>query len=134
MLKTKFCSFAVAGIICIMGILGIRSITAFAANTDQEPETFSEINNDKKDHDKAAYKEKMMKAAEKWNALSQKQKDEVYVLLENELQAKGRLMDKLTDLGVMQKTDAEKIKTRMAEHLKKAKESGELPLLKYKER
>ncbi len=127
--KGKLCSFAIAGMI---GFLSISPVTTFAAETNTESVTQSEssiIQQDKK-----AFKEKLKKAAEKWDTLTAKQKEEVYSLLENKMEAENKLMDKLAELEVFDKEDTETVKTRMQENFKKLKESGEFPFLKQRDK
>jgi hypothetical protein len=128
MYKAKLCGFAIA---CMVGFVGINPISAYAADTNTESATLSETNKNDKDN-KAAFEEKMKVASEKWNALTAKQKDEVYTLLDKDLQAEIKLMDKLVTLGVLQKADVEMIKAHMQDRLKKIKASGDLPLPGYK--
>jgi hypothetical protein len=128
MFKSRLCGFAIA---CMVGLLGTNPITVFAVETNIESETLSDTNKDHKEK-KAAYEEKMKKASEKWNTLTVEQKNTVYALLENELQAENKLMDKLVEYGVMEKQDATIMKALMSEKFKKLKESGEFPLSRQK--
>jgi hypothetical protein len=128
MYKAKLCSFAIA---CMVGLVGISPMTTFAAETNTESATLSETDKDQKDK-KAAFEEKMIQASEKWDSLTMKQKEEVYSLLENEMKAEIKLMNKLVTLGVMQKEDVEVFKAHMLETFSKVKESGEFPLLRQK--
>lgn len=124
MYKAKLCGFAIA---CMVGFVGINSISSYAAETNTESATLSETNKSEKDN-KAAFEEKMKIASEKWQALTAKQKDEVYTLLEKDLQTEIKVMDKLAKLGVLEKADVEIIKAHMLNRFKEVKESGELPL------
>ncbi|MHB8129466.1 MAG: hypothetical protein ACYDEX_10745 [Mobilitalea sp.] len=124
MYKAKLCGFAIA---CMVGFVGINPISAYAADTNTESATLSETNKSEKDN-KAAFEEKMKVASEKWQALSAKQKNEVYTLLEKDLQAEIKLLDKLVKLCVLEKADVEIIKAHMLNRFKEVKESGELPI------
>ncbi len=126
--KRKLCGFAIAGMI---GFLSISPITTFAAETNTESVTQSEMNKDQKD-EKAAFKEKMKKASDKWKTLTSKQKEEVYALIENEMEVENKLMDKLVEFDVLEKEDAELIKTHMLDGFNKMKESGEFPFIRQK--
>ncbi len=128
MYKAKLYGFAIVG---MLGFIGISPITAFAAETNTESVTQSELNQNEKEN-KAAFDEKIKKASEKWKTLTAKQKDEVYALMENELQTQINLLDKLVEFGVMEKEDAVILKVRIQENFNKVKQSGEFPLLRQK--
>jgi hypothetical protein len=128
MLKAKLCGFAIA---CMVGIMGTSPITGFAAETNIESEKQSETNKDHKEK-KAAFEEKMKAANDKWSTLTVDQKAAIYALIENEMQAENKLMDKLVEYGVMEKADAVIMKAHMAERFNKVKKSGEFPLLRQK--
>lgn len=126
MLKAKLSSFAIA---CILGIMSIAPVYAYAAETDTKSITLSEKNQKDK---KAAFEEAMKKATEKWNTLTASQKADVYALIENEMKAEIKLMDKFVELGIISKEDATALKARMMERFSKLKESGEFPLARPK--
>lgn len=128
--RTKLYGFAIA---CLLGVIGISPVTIFAAETNTDTITMTEKNNDHKGK-KAAFDEKLKKAGEKWNALTAKQKNEVYTLMENKMKEDNKLMDKLVELGVMEKVDADAVKAHMSEKYEKVKESGEFPLFGNKMR
>jgi len=123
--KVKLFGFA---IVCMIGFVGISPTTTYAAETNTESVKLSETNKSQKDT-KAAFEEKMKKANEKWKTLTAKQKEEIYDLLETNLQEQEKLMDKLVEFGVMQKEDVVIFKSRMLDKFNKLKESGEFPLL-----
>jgi hypothetical protein len=127
MYKAKLCSFAIA---CMVGLVSISPSTAIATETTTGSVIMSEEK--RPNDDRAAFEEKMKAAGEKWAALSEKQKKEVYSLLEAEMQSEFKLMDKLVNLGVMNQEDANAFKSHMQERLKKVKESGEFPLFRQK--
>lgn len=128
MFNAKLCALAIA---CTVGFLGLSPKTAHAAENNTGSVTLSERENDQKDK-RAAYEEKLDKAYDNWNALTKKQKDEVYSLLESELKAEIKVMDKLAAYGVLEKEDAAAIKTLMIENFNKAKESQEFPFARPK--
>lgn len=126
MYKAKLFGFAV---VCAVALANMNTDAVLAAETNsktveqnQTPTGASQKDN------KKAMEEKMKEASQKWSALSDKQKQEVYSLLESELQARGKVLDKLADLGVIQKEEANFLKARMTESYNKAKTSGEFPL------
>lgn len=126
MLKAKL--FAVA---CLVGLIGLCPRTALAAEADNGSVAMSEQDNGQKDR-RSTFEEKMQKAAESWNALTKKQKNEIYNLLENSLKSEIKVMDKLVEYGVIGKEDAAAIKANMTDSLKSIKESGEFPF--YRQR
>jgi hypothetical protein len=128
MLKVKLCSFAIA---CMVGIFGFSPVATLAAQTDPESVTLTEADKTQKDK-RAAFEEKMKKASEKWNSLTAKQKDEVYAMIESNMKSESKLMDKLVELGVMDKKDAEILKTNMTEKFNEMKQSGDFPFSRKK--
>jgi hypothetical protein len=126
MYKTKLCSFALAAVI---GFAGISPVSVIAAETNTESVTQSKKDNDHQGK-RAAFEEKMKIANEKWEALSDKQKKEVFALLENEIKAEIKLMDQLVTFDVLQKEDVEMYKAFMQNRFKQMKENEEFPLYK----
>ncbi len=124
MLKAKLCSLAIA---CLIGCTSMSPISVLASETNSESVTLSEKNKDQKDK-KSAFDDALKKASDKWDSLTEKQKAEVYALLENEMKAEIKLMDKLVELGVIEKEDANSIKVRMQDKLNELKKSGGFPL------
>ena len=120
--KGKICGLVIAGMI---GFLSISPVTTFAAELDTESVTQAE--NRLYEETQAAVKEKMKKASEKWNTLNDKQKEEVYLLLKQEVDAQNQVMDKLAELGILEKEDTEKMKAHLLDRYNKLKESGEFP-------
>ncbi len=125
MSKSKLCGFAFA---CVLGIFAMNPIPA-AAEDNSESLTLSQKNKDQQDQ-RAAFEDAVKNAIEKWGTLNDKQKAEVYTLLENEMKAEYSLLDKLVELGVFNKEDATFIKERMQEKLNSIKKSGDFPLAK----
>jgi len=128
MLKAKLCSIAIAGII---GLSGISPLHIYAADAGNESVTLSESNTNHRNK-KVAFEKKLKEASEKWMALNDEQKAEVYALLEEELQVKNRLVDKLVELEIMDSKDGENFKARMSDSYNKVKESGEFPIIRPK--
>lgn len=130
MYKAKLCGFAIASMIGIT-FASVSPITTFAAETNTESVALSEMSSDQKEL-KAAFEMKMNKANEKWKSLTTQQKDEIYALIENEVQVEMKLMDKLVEFGVMDKADTTILKTYMMDRFNNLKQSGEFPLYKQK--
>ncbi|MDF2588313.1 MAG: hypothetical protein K0S41_2154 [Anaerocolumna sp.] len=129
MKKGKLCSLAIASMI---SIVSMHPITTFAADTNSKSETLSEMNRNQEK--KAAFEKKMQKAREQWNKLTKEQKEEIYSIIENEMNVESQLMDKLVEFGVMDKDDVALLKARMSEAFNKMKESGEFPFSRQKGR
>lgn len=123
MFKAKLGGLALA---CLLGCASLSPVYTFAAETNTESITLSE--NTQGQDKKAAFDDAMKQATDKWNSLSASQKAEVYSLIENEIKAQIRLMDKFVELGIINKDDATALKARMMDRFKKMKDSGEFPL------
>ncbi|MDF2609893.1 MAG: hypothetical protein K0R92_1367 [Lachnospiraceae bacterium] len=126
--KSKLYCFAIAG---MLSFVGIQPITTLAKGTDTVIITQSDKTNNQQDK-KAALKQKMEQANEKWNSLSADEKEEIYSLIESKLEAEDKVIDKLVELGVIQNEDAANFKTHLQNRFNKLKESGEFPLLRQK--
>lgn len=128
--KIKLCGLALAGLIYLAGS---GSITVNAAETNTESATLSEVKKDKNSKD-AAFDQKIKKAESVWQSLTKEQKEEIYTLLEAEMNDEARLLDKMVELNVLDKTDADRFKAFKVQKLKNLRESGEFPLMKKKPR
>lgn len=124
--KSKLCCFAIAG---MLGIAGLSPVTTLAAETTMKTTALSE-SKDCKEERKAEFEEKMKTAKEKWNQLTQKQKDEIYTLVEDKMKVESNLMDKLVEFGVIEKTDAANIQKYKEKKFNQLKESGEFPIFR----
>lgn len=130
MLKAKIGSLAIA---CMLFCGSIGPVCAFAAETNTESITLSENTQNQQDKN-AAFDAAMKKATDKWNSLSASQKAEVYALIENEMKAEIKLMDKFVELGIISKEDTTALKARMMDRFSRMKSSGEFPLSRPKGR
>lgn len=126
--RIKLCGLALAGFIYLAGF---GSITVNAAETNTESATLSEGKKDRNSKD-AAFDQKIQKAESAWQTLTKAQKEEIYALLETEMNDEAKLLDKMVELKVLDKSDADRFKAFKVEKLKKLRESGELPLMKKK--
>jgi uncharacterized protein YlxW (UPF0749 family) len=126
--KRKLSGLVIAGMI---GFLSISPVTTFAAETNTESVTQTDTNKVRQDR-KTVFREKMKKASEKWNSLTSQQKQEVYSLMEEDMDLENQLMDKLAELQIIEKQDAEMIKSHMKNRYDKVKESGEFPFMRQK--
>ena len=126
--KGKLCGLVITGMI---GFLSMSPVTTFAAETNTESVTQTDYNKVQQDR-KTVFREKMKKASEKWNSLTAQQKQEVYSLMEQDMEIDNQIMDKLADLKIIEKQDAEMIKSHMKNRYDKVKESGEFPFMPQK--
>lgn len=127
MYKAKLFGLAVA---CILGS-GSIPITVLAADMQTESATVSDMDRNQKDN-RSSFDDTMRKANEKWNALSDSQKEQVYSLVENEMKAEMQLFDKMAELGVMEKNDVAAIKNHMQDRLNQLRASGEFPFVRQR--
>jgi 3-hydroxyacyl-CoA dehydrogenase len=116
---------------CVLGLSSVSPAVAYAAEANAESTTLSENEKSQKGG-RAAFEDAMRKAVEKWNTLTDNQKAEVYALVEDEMKAEMRLLDKLVELCVMEKNDVSLLKNRMQERFNQLKASGEFPFVKQK--
>lgn len=128
--KGKLCGSL--AIVCTICFLSISPVTTFAAelNTESVTQAGSKIEEDTQ----SAVKEKMKKASEKWKSLTNQQKEEVYSLLKEEIDTETKIMDKLAELGILEKEDTESMKSHILDQFNKLKESGEFPFQRQKNR
>jgi hypothetical protein len=115
----------------MLGISGISPIAAHAAETNAQSTTLSEKEQGQKGG-RTAFEDAMNKALEKWKTLTDKQKAEVYSLVEDEMKAEMKLLDKLVEHGVMQQKDVTALKNRMQDRFNQLKTSGDFPFVKQK--
>lgn len=120
--KGKIKGLVIAGII---GCMCISPITTLAAELDSESVTQAEDN--LLEDRKSAVKEKMKKASEKWNTLTDQQKVEIYLLLQQQMEVETKIIDKLAELEILEKEDADEMKAHLQEGYNKMKENGEFP-------
>ncbi|HHV10650.1 MAG TPA: DUF2680 domain-containing protein [Clostridiales bacterium] len=126
MIRSKLCGVAMASMI---GCFSMSPISVVAAETNMETVTLSESN---RENNQTSFDQIMKDASEKWNSLNDRQKAEVYSLMEKEMKTEVKLMDKLVDLGIMNKEDASMLKARMQERFDELKKNGEFPLSRPK--
>lgn len=126
--KMKLCGLALAGFI---GLTGLGTITVNAADTNTESATLSEVKHDK-DSKEAAFDEKIQKAENAWKSLTKDQKEDIYALLEAEMDDEAKLLDKMVEYKVLDKSDSDRFKAFKTQKLKKLRENGEFPLMKRK--
>ncbi len=128
MLKARLFGLAIATAIAITGM---SPVTAIAAEAKTQTIELSEKDKDQKGN-RALLEEKMNNAIKKWNTLTTAQKNDVYALLENEIKAHNKVLDKLVDLEVMTKDDAAMLKAERMVRFNKLRESGDFPLMRPK--
>lgn len=124
--RSKLFGIAIASII---SCFSMSPLPVAAADYNTVTVTLSESN---RENSQTSFDKIMNDANEKWNSLNNKQKSEVYSLIEKEMKAEAKLLDKLVDLGIMNKDDASMLKARMQERFEILKKNGEFPLSRPK--
>lgn len=128
MYKAKLLCFAV---ICMLGLGSINPGSVLAADTQKKAGSGQEISNNRKDN-RTSFDEIMKNANAKWNSLSNEQKNEIYDLVEKELRVEMQLLDKMVELGVMEKNDVALIKNNMQMRLDNLRTSGQFPFVRQR--
>lgn len=115
--------------IALIGMLGSFVLHPSTCFLEKTANSSIEQSNQKEDEkqQKLQFQEKMKLAKEQWNKLSKQQKDEVYVLLANELKSENALTDKLVELSVISNEDAKFIKDKRTAEYNKIKDNEEFP-------
>lgn len=126
MYKAKLLSFAV---LCMLGLGSMNPGSALA--NDTQIKSIQESNNSRKDN-RTSFDEIMKNANDKWNSLDNKQKEQIYDLVEKELKVEMELLDKLVDLGVMNKNDVALIKNNMQIRMDNLRSSGRFPFARQR--
>ena len=127
-LKTKL-----AGLIgsLMLGALLFTGFGTAAAEPPPEPAASQsepappDLNRDEK---RAKMREFREQVREKWNALSDEQKQEIYELAETRMNADIGLMQKLAEAGILDGDHVGERIGRMQERMKQIREAGECPL------
>ena len=88
----------------------------------------SEVNN-KKDT-QASFDEKIKKANDAWKALTDKQRNEIYTMLEEEVNIELNVLNKLVEYGILEKLDADILSKHLLERFETIKKSEDFPLFR----
>lgn len=78
---------------------------------------------------KKEWNAKIQESQKKWSALTDAQKNEIYDLMEKQIDIKIQMIDKYTANGVIDKDTAEKMKARLLERKTNMRSSGKMPML-----
>ncbi|MDP4163444.1 MAG: DUF2680 domain-containing protein [Bacillota bacterium] len=136
-MKKKFVTSLV-----VLTLLCSVSATAFAATdnsvTPVGVSASSEVGANKKQltpEQKAQFEakrqemmQKMQDAQKKWAAMTDAQKNEIYDLMDKQIDAKLQTIDKLSASGVIDKDTADKMKAKLTERKAQMRTSGEMPM------
>lgn len=79
---------------------------------------------------KAEWKAKIENSQKKWSEMTDAQKNEIYELMDKQIDTKIQLIDKYAEDGIIDKETADKMKARLTESKTKIRESGKMPWLK----
>ncbi len=74
--------------------------------------------------------EKYQAALDKWNKLTDKQKKEVYDILKNKKKTDIELLNKLSQLGVLDKTEATMMQAALEKMYDNMIDKGEFPIMR----
>ena len=118
-MKYRLCLVALT---LAMSLMVVQPVSVLAADTQTE-EVDQKGPNDKMG---ASYEA----ALDKWNKLSDAQKQEVYAILKNKQKADMEVLDKLASLGVIEKTEATVMKAGLEKIYKNMIEKGQFPIMK----
>ncbi len=72
---------------------------------------------------------KIKNSQKNWSALTDAQKNEIYSLIDKEIDDKILVIDKYAAYGVIDKAAADKMKTRLNEQKTKMRQSGKFPMI-----
>ncbi len=73
---------------------------------------------------------KIQDSQNKWSTLTNAQKNEIYALMDQQIDIKIQTIDKYLEDGVIDKDSADKIKAKLSEHKAKMRESGKMPMIR----
>lgn len=126
MKKSKLCSFVIATAI---GSIAFAPTMVSANDNTGASAIVSEVSNNSKDT-KASFDQKIKKADEAWKALTDEQRNEIYAMLEDEVNIELNVLNKLVEYGILEKLDAEILSKHLLERFESIKNSDEFPLFK----
>lgn len=72
---------------------------------------------------------KIQESQRKWSALTDAQKNEIYDLMDKQIDIKCQMLDKYAANGIIDKDAAEKMKARLVERKTSMRSSGKMPML-----
>lgn len=128
MKKSKLCGLAIAAFI---GGMAFNPATVTASDISLEPVSVSEPSREQKEL-KAAFNKKMEKANETWKSLTNEQRNEIYVLLESEVEIEIQVLNKLVEFNILEEQDAKILETYMRERFNELKKKEDFPLFRSK--
>lgn len=129
-------------IVCSLALVAAYAVSSFAANTTtlaikDDTEALNKPNrpiltDQQKEEMKARHK--VMRAKfdatnEKWNALTDAQKTEIYNLKEKSKDIESQIIDKYLQFGIIDKETETNIKARITEQNTKMRQEGKMPVL-----
>ncbi len=79
-----------------------------------------------------AMKARMRKSLEKWNALTDDQKNEIYKLKDQIFDIEGKIIDKYLSFGLIDQDTANNMKKNMSEAKTRMRENGRMPMFKMR--
>lgn len=144
-LRNALIALGLAAALCVGGLTaalaassdsdsGSGSQSDAPAATDEQPPTgerfFKRALPELTDEQKAemqAMREKMNAAREKWDTLTQEQKDELYGLYDQAADVQSQIIDKQLELGLIDEETAQSMREMLSGQTANMRESGQMP-------
>lgn len=113
----------IIAVMCAFMIVVLLGITGEAAQSTPESSSMPpKLTQEQKAEMSKQFEEEFKAAQEKFNALTDKQKKEIYDLYDKVNVAKVKLLDKYVEFGLLSKEDAEAMQKHMASFSEKVRE------------
>ena len=119
-MKAKLCLVALT---LALGLAIVQPTAVLATNTESTEE--KKPNCDRK-RNQDFYKDAM----DKWNKLTDQQKQEIYKIMESRNKADAQMLDKMAEFGVVDTDVVKQIKAGMDKMYKDMKDKGEFPIMR----
>lgn len=125
-MKSKLCSLVIATAI---GSIAFVPTKVFAKDTIGTSVIVSENMNQKKDT-KTSFDEKIRKANDVWKSLTNEQRNEIFSMLEEEVNIELNVLNKLVEYGILDKVDGDILSKHLLERFETIKNSEDFPLFR----
>lgn len=134
-MKKALCGTCAAALIAAAG-LGGAAVSAEEAEAGEQVQTIAESQDvsqkqlsEEEKAKREAMKEALKTAKEKWAALTDEQKQQIYALWDQSAALNSQMIDKYVELGVLDEKTAAALKEQLTEIQNKVKEKGKMPML-----
>lgn len=119
-MKAKLCLVALT---LAFGLAIVQPSAVLATNTETTEDN-------KPNCDREKNPEYYKAIMDKWNKLTDAQKQEIYKIMESRNQADAQLLDKMAELGVMDADAVKEMKAGIDKMYKEIKDKGEFPMMR----